>query len=110
MTRIIILKSAELDFKELCSDFKAHHGAPAYAQFKAAFKTLLADLKQFPDSGAPIDEALQVGLLMRQRLCEQVRVIYHHDKTEGTVYIRMLLPTQRNFLEHLTTRILRPIF
>ena len=73
MTRIVVLKSAELDFRDICSDFKAHHGAPACAQCKAAFKTLLADLKLFPDSGAPIDEARQVGLLMRQRLCEQDR-------------------------------------
>lgn len=110
MTRIVILKSAELDFRDLCSDFKVHHGASADARFKAAFKTLLADLKQFPDSGAPIEEARQVGLLIRQRLCEQVRAVYHHDKASETIYIRMLLPTQRNFLEYLTTRILRPGF
>jgi len=110
MTRIILLKSAELDFKELCSDFKAHHGAPAHAEFKAAFKALLADLKEFPDSGTPINEARQIGLLIRQRLCQQVRVIYQHDQPEETIYIRMFLPTQRNFLEHLTNRILRPVF
>ena len=110
MTRIVILKSAEQDFKELCSDFKAHHGAPAHAHFRAAFKALLADLKEFPDSGTPIDEARQIGLLIRQRLCQQVRVIYQHDQGEETIYIRMFLPTQRNFLEHLTNRILRPTF
>lgn len=105
-----MLKSAELYFKDTCSDLKAHHGAPAYDEFKAAFNALLADIKLFPDSGAPIDEARQIGLLMRQRLCRQVRVIYQHDQTEETIYIRMFLPTQRNFLDHLTTRILRPTF
>lgn len=110
MTRIVILKSAELDFKELCHDFKACHGAQAYAAFRAALKTLLTDLKQFPDSGAPVTEATAVGMLIRQRICEQVRVVYHHEQAADTIYIRMFLPTQRNFLEHLTNRILRPGF
>lgn len=110
MPRIVVLKSAELDFRELCSDVKARHGAPAYAAWRAAFKALLADPKRFPDSGAPIEEARQVGLLIRQRICEQVRVLYQHDRASDTLYIRMFLPTQRDFLEHLTGRILRPAF
>lgn len=110
MTRIVILKSAELDFKDLCHDFKTRHGAPACAAFRTAFKTLLTDLKQFPDSGTPVTEATAIGLLIRQRICEQVRVVYHHDQAGDTIYIRMFLPTQRNFLEHLTNRILRPAF
>lgn len=110
MPRIVVLKSAELDFRELCDDFKARHGAPAHAAYRAAFKALLADLKRFPDSGAPIEEARQVGMLIRQRICEQVRMVYHHEQAADTIYIRMFLPTQRNFLEHLTGRILRPAF
>lgn len=49
-------------------------------------------------------------MLIRQRMCEQVRVVYHHEQAGETIYIRMFLPTQRNFLEHLTNRILRPGF
>ena len=41
MTRIVMLKSAAADFKELCSDFKAHHGAPAHASSsRLAFNNL----------------------------------------------------------------------
>lgn len=49
-------------------------------------------------------------MLIRQRICEQVRVVYHHEQAGETIYIRMFLPTQRNFLEHQTNRILRPGF
>lgn len=110
MTRIVILNSAELDFREISGNFKAHCTAAAHAAFKSAFKTLLADLKQFPDSGTPVPEATAVGLLIRQRVCEQIRVVYQHELSDQTIYIRMFLPTQRNFIEHLTQRILRPAF
>jgi len=108
MARIVVLKSAQADFEELRSDFKARHTAAAYAQFIAAFRQLFADLKSFPDSGAPIAAAREVGMDVRQRLCEEIRVVYHHDAVHDSVYIRMFLPTRRDFLAHLTARILRP--
>ncbi|MGK5080075.1 hypothetical protein [Janthinobacterium sp. HLX7-2] len=73
---------------------------------------MLADLKSYPDSGAPIEAARKVGMDVRQRLCEEIRAVYHHDKAHDIdiVYIRMFLPTRRDFLSHLTARILRPDF
>ena len=108
MARIVVLKSAQADFNELRSDFKARHTATAHAQFLLAFRQLFAELKTFPDSGAPVEAAREVGMDMRQRLCAEIRVVYHHDRAHDTVYIRMFLPTRRDFLTHLTTRILRP--
>ncbi|MGK5047141.1 type II toxin-antitoxin system RelE/ParE family toxin [Janthinobacterium sp. GB4P2] len=110
MARIVVLESAEADFKELRSDFKAHHTAAAHAQFLLAFRQSLTDLKAFPDSGTPVEAAREVGMDVRQRLCEEIRVVYHHDRAHDIVYIRMLLPTRRDFLSHLTARILRPDF
>ncbi len=37
-------------------------------------------------------------------------IITQNGEASKTVYLRMFLPTQRNFLEHLTNRILRPGF
>lgn len=108
MTRIVVLKSAQADFNELRSDFKARHTAAAHAQFICAFRQLFSDLKTFPDSGTPVEAAREVGMDVRQRLCEDIRVIYHHDRAHDIVYIRMFLPTRRDFLSHLTARILRP--
>ena len=108
MARIVVLNSAQADFNELRSDFKARHTAAAYAQFLCAFRQLLADLKTFPDSGTHVEAAREVGMDVRQRLCHDIRVVYHHDRAHGIVYIRMFLPTRRDFLSHLTARILRP--
>jgi len=110
MARIVVLKSAEADFKELRSDFKAHHTTAAHAHFILAFRQLVTDLKAFPDSGTPVEAAREVGMDVRQRLCEEIRVVYHHDRAHDIVYIRMFLPTRRDFLSHLTARILRPDF
>ncbi|MGK5004735.1 type II toxin-antitoxin system RelE/ParE family toxin [Janthinobacterium sp. LB2P70] len=110
MTRIVVLKSAQADFNELRSDFKARHTAASHAQFICAFRQLFSELKSFPDSGTPIEAAREVGMDVRQRLCEEIRVVYHHDRAHDIVYIRMFLPTRRDFLTHLTKRILRPDF
>ncbi|MGK5035581.1 type II toxin-antitoxin system RelE/ParE family toxin [Janthinobacterium sp. LB3P118] len=110
MTRLVVLKSAAADFRELHSDFQARHAAATCEHFTPAFRQLFADLKTYPDSGAPIEEARDLGLDVRQRLCHDIRVVYHHDRAHGIVYIRMFLPTRRNFLSHLTTRILQPDF
>lgn len=58
----------------------------------------------------PVEAAREVGMDVRQRRCEDIRVVYHHDRTHDSVYIRMLLPTRRDFLPHLAKRILRPDF
>lgn len=92
------------------SDFQARHAAAQCEQFTSDFRQLFADLKTYPDSGASIEAARDLGLDVRQRLCHDIRVVYHHDRAHDTVYIRMFLPTRRDFLTHLTTRILRPDF
>ena len=108
MARIVVLKSTQADFNELRSDFQARHAAAQCEQFTSAFRQLFADLKTYPDSGTPVEAARDLGLDVRQRLCAEIRVVYHHDRAHDTVYIRMFLPTRRDFLAHLTTRILRP--
>ena len=110
MARLVVLKSAQADFNELRSDFQARHAAAQCEQFTSDFRQLFADLKTYPDSGASIEAARDLGLDVRQRLCHDIRVVYHHDRAHDTVYLRMFLPTRRDFLAHLTTRILRPDF
>ena len=61
MALIVVLKSAQTDFNELRSDFKAHHTAAAHAQLIAAFRQLLAGLKTFPDSDLPVEAAREVA-------------------------------------------------
>ncbi|KAB8061383.1 hypothetical protein GCN74_04745 [Janthinobacterium sp. FT14W] len=47
---------------------------------------------------------------VRQRLCAEIRVIYHRDAAHDAVYLRMFLPARRDFLAHLTARMPRPDF
>ena len=110
MARLVVLKSAQADFKELRSDFQARYAAAQCEQFTSDFRQLFADLKTYPDSGTSVEAARDLGMDVRQRLCHDIRVVYHHDRAHDTVYIRMFLPTRRDFLSHLTTRILRPDF
>lgn len=110
MAALVVLKSAQLDFDDIKKDFRQRHSKQGYEDFKDAFKTLFKDLKAFPESGATVEEARAFGLNVRQRICQQVRVVYTYDSQSDTIQIRMFLPTQCEFLTHLTTRILRPAF
>ena len=110
MTRIVVLNSAAADFRDLRSDFEARQAPAACEQFSSDFRQLLADLKAYPDSGAPIEEAREPGLDVWQRLCHDIRVVYQHERAHGIVYIRLFRPTRRDFLSHLTARMLRPDF
>lgn len=108
MTAIVVLKSAAADFREIRDSFRERRGDEAYRKFVAAFPQLFERMKQYPESGVPVEEAREVGLDIRQHLCEQVRVIHSYDKAADVIHIRMFVPTKRNFLEHLTNRVLRP--
>ncbi|SFV15019.1 type II toxin-antitoxin system RelE/ParE family toxin [Pseudoduganella namucuonensis] len=109
MTKLLVLESAQEDFFEIRNGFRDTHTKQAYENFKQNFKTLFAEIRKFPQSGGIVQEAQEVGLEVRQRICEQIRVIYTYDEAEDVIHIRMFLPTARDFLAHLTKRILRPV-
>jgi plasmid stabilization system protein ParE len=109
MAKIKVLQSAQDDFDEIRKGYRGTHTAPSYEHFKTAFRTLFKELGSFPNIGSTVEEAKASGLDVRQRICEQMRVVYTYDRQADIVYIRMFLPTHRDFLTHLTTRILRPI-
>lgn len=102
------MKSAAEDFREIKQPFRQRHTDKVYRRFLDEFPRLFERMKQYPESGVLVEEARAVGADMRQHLCEQIRVIHHYDRVENVIYIRMFLPTRKNFLEHLTNRILRP--
>lgn len=106
MTNIIVLDSARTDFNEIKAGFKSTHSAARFAQFKQSFKELFVQMKQFPLAGVVPEECATVELAIRQRIVEGIRVIY---QVKGeTMYVRMFIPTQRDFLAHLVDRMLRP--
>lgn len=108
MVKIVVLKSAAEDFNEIKQAWRQRHTAEVVQQLLVEFPKLFERMKQYPESGVLVEEARAVGANIRQHLCQQVRVIYHYDRSEDVIYVRMFLPTKKNFLEHLTNRILRP--
>lgn len=106
MARIVFLERARTDYQEIKNAFKARHSAARFQQFKQAFKHLYVDMERYPMAGVVPDEASLLGLKIRQRIVEQVRVIYQVE--DETIYVHMFIPTQRDFLAHLTERLLRP--
>ncbi|GGY05681.1 hypothetical protein GJV26_18370 [Massilia dura] len=108
MVKIVVLKSAVEDFNEIKQAYRQRHTDDMVRRFLAEFPKLFERMKQYPESGVLVEEARAVGANIRQHLCEQVRVIHHYDRSDDVIYIRMFLPTKKNFVEHLTNRILRP--
>ena len=106
MTKIIVLDSAKIDFNDIKAGFKKTHSAARFDQFKQSFKELFAHMKLFPLAGVVPDECITLELIIRQRVIEEIRVIY--EVSGDTIYIRMFLSTHRDFLTHLVERMLRP--
>jgi plasmid stabilization system protein ParE len=106
MVKIIVLDSAKADFLDVLAHYRRHHTPAKVAEFKEAVKALFADMKLFPLAGAAVPEAADLGFIVRQRLVEQVRVIY--ECKDEVIYVRMFLSTKSDFMDHLTRRLLRP--
>ncbi|WP_090435948.1 type II toxin-antitoxin system RelE/ParE family toxin [Duganella sp. CF458] len=105
MTKIIVLDSAKTDFQEIQAGFKKTHSAARLEEFKQSFKDLFAQIKQFPLAGVVPDECVALELVIRQRITEGTRVIY--EVRDDTIFIRMFLSTERDFMTHLVERMLR---
>jgi plasmid stabilization system protein ParE len=105
MTKIIVLDSAKTDFREIQAGFKKTHSAARFEEFKRSFKELFAQIKQFPLAGVAPDECVALELVIRQRITEDTRVIY--EIRGDTIFVRMFLSTERDFMTHLVERMLR---
>jgi len=105
MTEIVVLESAKADFDDIKAGFKSTHSVARFKQFKQSFRDLFNQIKQFPLAGVVPDECVTLELQIRQRIVEDIRVIY--EVKDDTVVVRMFLSTHRDFLGHLVERMLR---
>lgn len=103
--KLLILKSASEDFAELRAHARHYRTKQGYEDFKQSFRDLYADIKLFPLSGVVPPEATGLGLQVRMRITEQIRVIY--EVRGETIYVRLFLHTAQDFQSHLLNRILR---
>lgn len=103
--KLKILKSANQDFLELRAHARQYRSQEGYERFKQSFKDLFADIALFPLSGVVPQEASGLGLPVRMRITEQIRVIY--EVRGDTIYIRLFIHTAQDFQSHLLDKILR---
>ncbi len=103
---MIVLDSARMDFDDIKAGFKKTHSAEKFDQFKQSFKVLFMQMKLLPLAGVVPDECTTLELVIRQSITEDTRIIY--EVKDDTIYIRMFLSTNREFLSHLVERMLRP--
>lgn len=107
MPKLVFLDGAKEDFFEIKLNFGRNVTEEQFKQFKKSFKDIFVEIKTYPDAGALVAEASALGMDVRQRLAENVRVVYSVDKTQNIIYIRMFLHTSRDFITHLEKRLLR---
>ncbi len=106
MIKILVLDSAKADFFDVLAHHQRYHSPAKVTEFKAAFNNLFVDMKRCPPAGVPVPEAADLGFMMRQRIVEQVRVIY--ECKDEIIYVRIFLSTKSDVMTHLTRRLLRP--
>lgn len=106
MVKIVVLGSAKADFVDVLAHYQRYHTPSKVLELKEAIKHLFADMKRFPLAGVPVAEAADLGFIVRQRIVDQVRVIYEYR--DEIIYVRMFLSTKSDFMTHLTRRLLRP--
>lgn len=103
--KLKILKSANQDFLELRAHAQHYRSKEGYERFRQSFKHLFADIALYPFSGVVPQEASGLGLPVRMRITEQIRVVY--EVRGDSVYIRLFIHTSQDFQSHLLDKILR---
>ena len=105
--KFLILESAQKDFKAIkqyvVRDFGSLVWQQVYAEYQAAFQLI----KTQPHAGAPIQSLQELGIShIRYQLVRQTRVVYEVD--DDCILIHMFINTKRDFITHLTKRLLNP--
>lgn len=106
MTRkVSILDVAQSDFRDMKSYVKLQFGEAVWSKQYQKFKDAIQSIGNNPDAGAHLEELKALGLNnFRQRLVEQVRIIYEFNDSEVLVHI--FIHTRRDFRTHLEKRLL----
>jgi toxin ParE1/3/4 len=100
----IILDSAKAEFKDIKSYVKRDFGDFIWNKVNAEYKAAFNLIKDNPESGSPIEELKEIGLLnVKYRLVRQTRVVYEFD--DQVIVIHMFIHTKRDFTTHLFKRL-----
>ena len=104
--KVVFLRSAEHDLKELKAYLTRHFGPAvwqaSYTQIKEAVRTL----ESFPQGGSVPEELRKLHLTQyRQIISGKNRIIY--EIRQDTLYIHIICDTRKNLLSVLAERLVR---
>lgn len=102
---VFILNSAKDDYREIKKYVIDKFGEKVWNDSEQHYKEVLRDIGEFPYAGFVPEEAVKLGLGVRERLVGQTRVIY--EVGVEVVYVHMFVSTRRDFMTMLTDRIFK---
>jgi len=104
--RVVILRGAEEDLREIRRYVIRSFGQEAWQRTKAQFSDAISQLKVFPMSGSVTETLEELGMNgFRQMVAGMNRIVY--EVTESTVYIHVISDSRRDARTLLARRLLR---
>lgn len=104
--RVLILKSAENDLKELKAYVSKKFSVETWGATYAKLKESIRNLQEFPQAGVIPEELEKLSLTQfRQVLSGMNRIIY--EVRQDMIYIHMVVDARRDMRSLLTRRLLR---
>ncbi len=103
--RIVILDSAQDEFKDIKKYVKQEFGDTVWNTFNAEYKDAIQRIKENPQLVSFIDALNDLGVTnVKYTLVRQTRIVYEFDETK--VLVHMFIHTKRDFKTHLFKRLL----
>lgn len=104
-TRVVVLRGAESDLRELRRYIRQRFGAPVWDESLAALRKAFARLATHPRAGHLPDELATLNLVQyRQVVVGMNRIIY--EQRDRTVYVHVVCDTRRDLRAVLLRRLL----
>lgn len=106
-SRVVFLRSAEQDLKELKGYIVKNFGAKAWQDSYGEIKECISAVKLFPLAGSIPAELRKLQLLRyRQVIAGRNRIIY--ELRQDAIYIHIVCDTRKDVRSLLITRLLKP--
>jgi toxin ParE1/3/4 len=104
--RVVILKSAEDDIREIQRYVVSQFGQTVWSRTYSTLKQTIRRLSDFPDSGSRVDELRELNMTQfRQVISGSNRVIY--QIADEIVYVHVVCDSRMDLTSLLHRRLLR---
>lgn len=105
--RVVFLRSAQADLREIRSYVVRHFGRPVWQAGEARIRRTVALIQSHPQAGKVPPELARLGITRyRQVLSGRNRLIY--EVRDGVAYIHLVCDTRRDLQDLLMRRLVSP--